>query len=43
MPGMLADNLYSKFQPDREKTEFINPLGERKKKHAKHCFRIEII
>ena len=30
MPGMLADNLYSKFQPDAEKTEFINPSGEKK-------------
>ena len=27
---MLADNLYSKFQPDAEKTEFINPSGEKK-------------
>lgn len=28
---MLADNLYFKFQPDMEKTEFINPLGKKKK------------
>lgn len=43
MPGMLADNLYSKFQPDTEKTEFINPKGGGGKKCTKHCFRIEII
>lgn len=31
MPGMLADNLYSKFQPDTEKTEFINPPEGKKR------------
>lgn len=31
MPGMLADNLYSKFQPDTEKTVY-KPLEKKRKK-----------